>query len=72
MSAHPIRFADLIQMIDELPLDERESLVDVVRKRIADDTRSRIAASVRSARREHRQGKAKPVTPGELMKEITA
>jgi len=72
MSAHPVRFADLVEMIDRLPLDERESLVDVVRKRIADDQRRRIAASIRSARREHSRGRCKPVTPDELMREILA
>jgi hypothetical protein len=72
MSAHPVRFGDLIEMIDRLPLDERRSLVDVVRKRIADDQRRRIFASIRSARREHRQGRCRPTTPDELMREILA
>lgn len=70
MSSHAVRFADLIEMIDRLPLDERESLVDVVRKRIADDERHRVAASIRSARREHSRGQCRPVTPDELMREI--
>jgi hypothetical protein len=72
MSTHAVRFADLVEMIDRLPLDERESLVDVVRKRIADDQRRRIAASIRSARREHARGRCAPATPEELMREILA
>lgn len=72
MPAHPVRFADLVEMIDRLPLDERQSLVEVVRKRIADDERCRIAASIRSARREHSRGRCKPATPDELMREILA
>ena len=72
MSAHPIRFADLVEMIDQLPLEQRESLVEVVRKRNADDERRRIAASIRSAKRELRLGRCKPVTPEELMREISA
>jgi hypothetical protein len=71
MSAHTFRFADLLEMIERLPLDERESLIDVARKRLAQDERKRIAASVRSARREHARGKTKPVTADELMREIT-
>jgi hypothetical protein len=70
MAAPAVKFADLVDMIDRLPLDERESLVEVVRRRIADDKRRRIAASIRAARREHRQGKAKPATPEEIMREI--
>lgn len=72
MSAHSVRFADLVEMIDRLPLEERQTLVDVVRKRIADDERRRIAASIRSARREHSRGHCKPATPDELIREILA
>jgi hypothetical protein len=72
MSAHAVRFADLVEMIDRLPLDQRASLVDVVQRRIAADERRRIAASIRAARREHSRGKCRPVTPDELMREILA
>jgi len=72
MSGHAVRFADIVEMIDRLPLDQRESLVDVVRKRIADDQRRRVSASIRAARREHGRGKCKPATPDELMREILA
>lgn len=70
MPAPAVRFADLVEMIDRLPLDERESLVEVVQRRNSDDERRRIAASIRSARREYKRGRAKPVTPDELMREI--
>ncbi len=70
MSAQPPRFTDLIDLIDRLPLDERESLVEVVRRRNSEETRTRIAASIRSAKREHKLGKSKPATPEELMREI--
>ena len=72
MSAHSVRFADLVEMIDRLPLEEREGLVEVVRKRNADDQRRRIVASIRAARREHDRGRCKPTTPEELMREILA
>jgi hypothetical protein len=70
MSAHSIKFADLVEMIDRLPLEERESLVEVVRRRNADDARRRITASIRSAKREHAKGSTKPTTPDDLMREI--
>lgn len=71
MSAQ-VRFADLIEMIDRLPLDKRESLVEIVQKRIGDDERRRMEASVRAARREHKRGHCKPTTPEDLMREILA
>lgn len=72
MSANAIRFADLVELIDRLPLDERESLVEVVKKRNAEDQRRRISASIRSARREHRARRTRPVSPEDLMREILA
>lgn len=72
MAAHAVRFADLVEMVDRLPLDQRESLIDVVRKRIAEEGRRRIVASVRSAKREHLRGRCKPTAPDDLMKEILA
>ena len=72
MSAHPVRFADLVEMVDRLPLDDRESLVEIVRKRIADDQRRRITASIRSARQEHTRGRCQPAAPEELLREILA
>jgi hypothetical protein len=70
MSAHAVRFADLVEMIDRLPLEQQESLVDVVRKRMADQERRRINTSIRSARREHARGRTRPATADELMREI--
>jgi len=72
MSAPAVRFADLVEMVDRLPLEERENFVDVIRKRIADDERRRITSSIRSARREHAGGRCKPTTPDELVREILA
>lgn len=59
-------------MIDRLPLEQQESLVDVVRRRMAEDQRRRIAPNIRSAWREHRRGRTKPATPDELTQEILA
>lgn len=71
MSAASRRFGDLLEMIERLPLDERESLIDVVQKRIAEDARKRIAASARAAKREHARGKSRPATAEEIMREVS-
>lgn len=72
MSSHAAKFADLVEMIDRLPLEQRENLVELVRRRNAEDARRRISASIRSARREHKRGAAKPSNPDDLMREILA
>jgi hypothetical protein len=70
MVAHSERFSDLVEMIERLPLDDRASLLDIVQKRIVEDERHRIAASIRAARREHRRGRSKPMSPADIMREI--
>ena len=57
---------------DRLPLEQKEGLVDVVRKRIPEEERDRIAANIRAAKREQSRGRCKPVTPDELTREIAA
>jgi len=71
MTNTALRFSDLLEMIERLPLDERESLMSVVQKRISEDARNRIAASARAAKRDHARGKSKAATPEEIMREIT-
>ncbi len=70
MPTHSLRFGELIDLIDRLPLDERESLVEVVRRRNDDEQRERLAASSRAAKREHRRGKTRAATAEEIMREI--
>ena len=70
MAAKTLRYGDLLEIIDRLPLEERESLVEVVRRRNSEDGRRRITASVRAAKREHRRGKSKPASAEEIMREI--
>ena len=70
MSAQPVRFAELVEMIDRLSLEDRESLMEIFRRRNSEDARRRIAASVGLAKREHRIGKSKPTSADELMREI--
>jgi hypothetical protein len=70
VAAPPPHFADLVEMIDRLPLEERESLVEVMRRHNSEDARKRIAASVRSARPGHRRGKSGPESPEGLMRKV--
>lgn len=63
-------FSDVLEEIDKLPLDEQELLADIVRKRIAEQRRERIAQDIREAQREYQAGKTTPATPDELMSDI--
>lgn len=63
-------FSDVIEAIDELSHDEQEELIDVVRRRLAEARRRRLAAEVEEARKEFASGQCRTVTPRELVREI--
>ena len=63
-------FAELIDAIDELSQDEQQELIDIVRKRLAEARRRRLAADISEARKEYASGQGRTVTPQELVREI--
>jgi uncharacterized membrane protein len=68
--ADALRLDDVLDAAERLSDEEQETLVDVLRKRRAERRREEIAEDVREARREHRDGKTRPMTADELMNEI--
>lgn len=65
-----ILFNELLEAVEHLSLDEQESLIDVVRHRIAERRRQEISEFVLSARQEYQQGNLSPETPQDIMKAI--
>jgi hypothetical protein len=53
-----------------LSLDEQETLLDIVRRRIAEQGRKKLAQDIREARDEFARGRCDPTSPEDLMKEI--
>lgn len=63
-------FSELLEAVDHLSLDEQESLIDVVRHRIAEYRRQEISSLILSARKEYQQGKLSPEKPQDIMDSI--
>jgi len=53
-----------------LSLEEQETLIDIVRRRMAERGRKILAAEIREARQEFAEDRCQPATADELMKEI--
>lgn len=68
--AEALRFGDVLEAADRLSEEEQETLLEVLRKRLAERRRSEIADDVAEARREHERGETREVSPDELMTEI--
>lgn len=63
-------FSEVLESADELSLDEQETLMEVLHRRIIEHRRAGLAKEVQNAQQEFKEGKCKPTTPSELMKEI--
>ena len=65
-----LTFSDILESADRLSLDEQETMVDVLNRRIIEYRRAELVKEIRDAQHEFEQDKCKPTTPSALMKEI--
>jgi hypothetical protein len=65
-----VPFRDVLEAIDTLSLEEQETLMDIVQRRVAERSRKLLAAGIREARQEFAEGQCQPATADELMKEV--
>lgn len=63
-------FAEVLEAADRLSLDEQETLIDILHRRMTDNRRKELAKEIQEAQREFQEGSCRPSTPEEIMKEI--
>ncbi len=63
-------FAELLDAVDNLSIEEKETFLEVLQRRLIEQRREEIAAEIEEARQEFQAGKCQAVTADELMKEI--
>ena len=65
-----VSFGEVLEAADRLSLEEQESLLDILQRRIIERRRAELAQDIREAREEFQQGHCQPATPTEIMEEI--
>ncbi|MGA2750164.1 MAG: hypothetical protein ABSG59_15430 [Verrucomicrobiota bacterium] len=65
-------FAQVLDSADQLGVEEQESLVEVLQRRLAERRREALLEAVRSARGEFGEGRCRPATPKQIVKRILA
>jgi hypothetical protein len=65
-----ITFQKALEIIESLPAEQRESLIEVVRQRLIEERRDRLAQSIQEAREEYKRGETKRGTVDDLMHEL--
>ena len=66
-----ITFQKALDIVESLPEYQQEDLVDIIRRRLIEQRRDRLADSIRGAREEYARGEVKKGTVDDLMKELS-
>jgi len=64
-------FQKALEIVESLPEEQRESLMDIVKRRLIEERRDRLAQSIKGAREEYKRGKIKKGTVDDLMNELS-
>ena len=65
-----LAFGEVLEAADELSLEEQETLIEVIRRRVIERRREELAREIQDAQKEFQAGYCRPMTPDELMMEI--
>ena len=66
-----VTFQEVLDIVESLPEYQQEDLVDIIRRRLIEQRRDRLADSIRKAREEYVRGEVKKGTVDDLMKELS-
>ncbi len=67
-----ISFGEVLEAAGHLTLEEQESLLDILNRRLIAQRRAELTKNIQNARREFQEGECRVVTPEELMAEIVS
>ncbi|GAB4415705.1 MAG: hypothetical protein OHK0032_11840 [Thermodesulfovibrionales bacterium] len=66
-----ITFAEALEIIESLPEEQKESLIEIVRNRLIEERRDRLAHSIKEARKEYARGEIKKGSVDVLIQELS-
>lgn len=67
-----LSFADVLEAAEQLSLEEQESLLELLQRRLVERRRTVLAREIEEARREFREGRTRTMTPAEIIVEALA
>jgi len=66
-----VTFNEVLEIIESFSEEQRESIVEIVKLRLVEARRDRLAQSIKEAREEYRRGEVRSGTVEDLMSEIS-
>jgi hypothetical protein len=68
--ARALSFGEVLETVGRLSLEDQETLVHIIRRRVVEQRRAELTKDIREAREALEAGDVRPVTSDELMEEI--
>ena len=65
-------FAQTLDVIESLPVDEQEDVLQVLQRRLAEHRRAELVATAKQSRKEFAAGKCKPASVAAIMRQFKA
>jgi len=65
-----IRFGEILEEADRLPMEDQETLIEVLQRRMRDRRRAELAKDIQEAQEEFQKSSCRPATADELMRDI--
>ncbi len=65
-----ITFADALDVVSQLPIEQQEELIDIIKRRNAEARRRQILEECREGLSEYRSGNLKPQTAEEVIADL--
>jgi len=66
-----ITFNEALEIVESLPEGQRESLIEIVKNRLIEERRDRLAQNIKEARGEYARGDIRKGTVDDLMSETS-
>ena len=64
-------FQEALEIVESLPEEQRESLMDIVKRRLIEERRDRLTQKIKVAREEYRRGKVRKGAVDDLINELS-
>ncbi len=63
-------FAEALEIIESLPEEQRETIIEIVKRRLIEEKREHLAQMVKEAREEYARGECRKGTVEDLMRDL--
>ena len=64
-------FDETLDIIESFPQDQRESIVEIVKRRLTEERREQLAQTIKEAREEYARGEVTRGTVEDLIEEVS-